>query len=200
MAAIKREPPPTGPIADLFDRLDDLHSKAGRPSMREIAIRAGRGEISSSTVHNLFRSSAVPRWAFLARLIRAQSLTDLKEGCSRWAPGVICSRIGFVENRSSFSWERNDGVVANVVRGFSVSVSQADDPAERFSYTRGTGSCQVCAYLGENDQYGMQSLEQKGSEAQHRAVIGFADTAGNVQILHSGHCRSLDMIRTLKYK
>jgi hypothetical protein len=65
VAAIKREPTPPGPIADLFDRLDDLHSKAGRPSMREIAIRAGRGNISSSTVHNLFRRSQVPRWSFL---------------------------------------------------------------------------------------------------------------------------------------
>ena len=72
MAAIKREPtPPPGPIADLFDRLDDLHSKAGRPSMREIAIRAGHGNISSSTVHNLFRRPQVPRWAFLEQVVKA---------------------------------------------------------------------------------------------------------------------------------
>jgi tetratricopeptide (TPR) repeat protein len=71
VAAIKREPTPPGPIADLFDRLDDLHSKAGRPSMREIAIRAGRGNISSSTVHNLFRRSQVPRWAFLEQVVKA---------------------------------------------------------------------------------------------------------------------------------
>jgi tetratricopeptide (TPR) repeat protein len=72
VAAIKREPiPPPGPIADLFDRLDDLHSKAGRPSMREIAIRAGRGNISSSTVHNLFRRPQVPRWAFLEQVVKA---------------------------------------------------------------------------------------------------------------------------------
>jgi tetratricopeptide (TPR) repeat protein len=72
VAAIKREPtPPPGPIADLFDRLDDLHSKAGRPSMREIAIRAGRGNISSSTVHNLFRRPQVPRWSFLEQVVKA---------------------------------------------------------------------------------------------------------------------------------
>jgi tetratricopeptide (TPR) repeat protein len=72
VAAIKREPiPPAGPIADLFDRLDDLHSKAGRPSMREIAIRAGRGKISSSTVHNLFRRPQVPRWSFLEQVVKA---------------------------------------------------------------------------------------------------------------------------------
>lgn len=71
MAAIKREPTPPGPIADLFSRLDSLHSKAGRPSMRQIAIRAGRGNVSSSTVHNLFRRSAVPRWAFLEQVVKA---------------------------------------------------------------------------------------------------------------------------------
>ncbi|HTR93369.1 MAG TPA: FxSxx-COOH system tetratricopeptide repeat protein [Trebonia sp.] len=71
MAAIKREPAPPGPIADLFDRLDELHSKAGRPSMREIAIRAGRGNISSSTVHNVFRRSQVPRWIFLEQIVKA---------------------------------------------------------------------------------------------------------------------------------
>ena len=71
MAAIKREPTPPGPIADLFERLDDLHSKAGRPSMREIAIRAGRGNVSSSTVHNLFRRSQVPRWTALEYVVKA---------------------------------------------------------------------------------------------------------------------------------
>jgi hypothetical protein len=39
--------------------------------MREIAIRAGRGNISSSTVHNVFRSSRVPRWAFLEQVVKA---------------------------------------------------------------------------------------------------------------------------------
>ncbi len=71
MPAIRREPTPPGPITDLFGRLDDLHSQAGRPSMREIARRAGRGNISPSTVHNLFRSSRVPRWDFLEQVVIA---------------------------------------------------------------------------------------------------------------------------------
>jgi tetratricopeptide (TPR) repeat protein len=72
VAAIKREPaPPPGPIADLFARLDDLHSKAGWPSMREITRRAGRGEISSSTVHNVFSSPKVPRRSFLELIVKA---------------------------------------------------------------------------------------------------------------------------------
>lgn len=71
MTAINRDPPPPGPVADLFDRLDQLHLAAGRPSMREIALRAGRGRISSSTVHNVFRSSRVPRWSFLEYIVIA---------------------------------------------------------------------------------------------------------------------------------
>ena len=39
--------------------------------MREIAIKAGRGEISSSTVHNIFSSPKVPRWAFLEQVVKA---------------------------------------------------------------------------------------------------------------------------------
>jgi tetratricopeptide (TPR) repeat protein len=70
VGSIKRAPVPPGPIKDLFDRLDQLHSSAGRPSMREIATRAGRGNISSSTVHNIFRSSRVPRWAFLEQVVQ----------------------------------------------------------------------------------------------------------------------------------
>jgi tetratricopeptide (TPR) repeat protein len=73
VTAINRNPTPPGPIAELFDRLDELHLAAGRPSMREIATRAGRGRISSSTVHNVFafRNSKVPRWSFLEEIIRA---------------------------------------------------------------------------------------------------------------------------------
>jgi tetratricopeptide (TPR) repeat protein len=55
----------------LFDRLDQLHLAAGRPSMREIATRVGRGKISSSTVHNVFRGSRVPRWNFLEEIVKA---------------------------------------------------------------------------------------------------------------------------------
>ena len=47
--------------------------------MREIAIRAGRGNISSSTVHNLFRRSQVPRWAFLEQVVKALGGTQERE-------------------------------------------------------------------------------------------------------------------------
>lgn len=85
MGAIKREPTPRGPITDLFDRLDGLHSRAGRPSMREIAKRAGRGNVSSSTVHNVFRSSRVPRWDFLQQVVSALGgADDLEEYLTLW--------------------------------------------------------------------------------------------------------------------
>ena len=72
MTAIKRDPPPPpGPVAELFDRLDQLHLTAGRPSMRDIAHKAGRGRISSSTVHNVFRRSKVPRWIFVEEIVKA---------------------------------------------------------------------------------------------------------------------------------
>jgi tetratricopeptide (TPR) repeat protein len=85
VGAIKREPLRPGPIADLFARLDDLHSQAGRPSMREIAKRAGRGNVSSSTVHNIFRSSRVPRWGFLKQVVEALGTdNDRQEFLTLW--------------------------------------------------------------------------------------------------------------------
>ncbi len=70
MTTIRRSPTPPGPVTELFDRLDQLHLDAGRPSMREIATRVGRGRISSSTVHNVFRNSRVPRWSFLEDIVK----------------------------------------------------------------------------------------------------------------------------------
>ncbi len=71
VGAIRRESTPPGPITNLFIRLDALHSQAGRPSMREISRRAGRGKISPSTVHNIFRTARVPRWEFLEQVVLA---------------------------------------------------------------------------------------------------------------------------------
>jgi len=76
---------PAGPKADLFARLDDLHSAAGRPSLRVIATKAGHGNISPSSVHNIFRSSRVPRWDFLEHVVRALGGShDLKEFKALW--------------------------------------------------------------------------------------------------------------------
>jgi len=69
VGAIKREPAPFGPVSDLFDRLHDLHLAAGQPSLRQIATRIGRGVVSSSTVHNMFRGPRVPKWGFLELVV-----------------------------------------------------------------------------------------------------------------------------------
>jgi Tetratricopeptide repeat/NB-ARC domain len=73
VTAIKREQVPPGPISSLYERLDELHLAAGRPSMRDIAARAGVGQVSSSTVHNVFafRNSRVPRWQFLEEVVKS---------------------------------------------------------------------------------------------------------------------------------
>jgi tetratricopeptide (TPR) repeat protein len=85
VASVRREPTPPGPISDLFARLDDLHSRAGRPSMREIALRAGRGNVSSSTVHNVFRGSRVPSWNHLEKIVTALGgASDLDEFHGLW--------------------------------------------------------------------------------------------------------------------
>jgi Tetratricopeptide repeat/NB-ARC domain len=69
VGAIKREPTPAGPITDLFDQLHALHLTAGQPSVREIATGIGRGVISPSTIHNMFRGPRVPKWGFLELVV-----------------------------------------------------------------------------------------------------------------------------------
>ena len=71
MPPISRDPTPPGPVTKLFERLDRLHLAAGHPSIREIARRVGRGMISSSTVHNVFRQSRVPSWDYLEKIVIA---------------------------------------------------------------------------------------------------------------------------------
>jgi tetratricopeptide (TPR) repeat protein len=71
VGAIRREPTPPGPITDLFDRLHHLHLLAGEPSVRQIASGLGRGVISSSTIHNMFRGPRVPKWGFLELVVEA---------------------------------------------------------------------------------------------------------------------------------
>jgi trehalose 6-phosphate synthase len=67
--ALKREPAPAGAITDLFDRLHDLHLDAGEPGVREIATGIGRGVLSYTTVHNVFRGPKVPKWGHLELIV-----------------------------------------------------------------------------------------------------------------------------------
>jgi tetratricopeptide (TPR) repeat protein len=83
VGAIKREPTPYGPITDLFDRLHQIHLEAGEPSTRGIANNIGRGVISSSTVHNMFRGPRVPKWGFL-ELVVEELHGDIEEFRVLW--------------------------------------------------------------------------------------------------------------------
>ena len=83
MGAIKREPTPPGPVTYLLDRLHQIHLIAGQPSIREIAGKVGRGVISSSTIHNMFRGPRVPRWGFLELVVEALD-GDVEEFRELW--------------------------------------------------------------------------------------------------------------------
>ena len=82
MTETGRDPARAGPVAELFDRLHRLHLAAGRPSTRTIASRSGH-EVSSSTVHNVFNSSRLPRWDSLREIVRALN-GDTAEFLSLW--------------------------------------------------------------------------------------------------------------------
>jgi tetratricopeptide (TPR) repeat protein len=88
VGAIRRNPTPPGPITDLFDRLHEIHLVAGLPSMREISLGVGRGVISSSTIHNMFRGPRVPRWSFL-ELVVEELHGDIAEFRSLWQAARI---------------------------------------------------------------------------------------------------------------
>jgi tetratricopeptide (TPR) repeat protein len=64
--------------------------------MRVIAIKAGRGNISASTVHNIFRSSKVPRWEFLEHIVKALggSPRELAEFLALWQEAERAERAG----------------------------------------------------------------------------------------------------------
>jgi tetratricopeptide (TPR) repeat protein len=83
VGAIKREPAPAGPITELFDRLHAIHLAAGQPSIREIATGVGRGVISPSTIHNMFRGPRVPKWGFL-ELVVEELRGDMAEFRALW--------------------------------------------------------------------------------------------------------------------
>jgi hypothetical protein len=68
--------------------------------MREMAIRAGRGKVSSSTVHNVFRSSRVPRWNFLEAIVVALR-GDREEFLELWQAAWAAQQQGEQQSKSS---------------------------------------------------------------------------------------------------
>ena len=57
---------PPGPRRDLDDALHDLHHRAGWPSLRTLAARAG---CSHTTVSHVFSAPRIPRWPVLELLV-----------------------------------------------------------------------------------------------------------------------------------
>jgi len=96
VSVIRRKPTPPGPITDLFDRLDALHLSAGRPSTRAIAAGIGRGVVSSSTIHNMFRGPRVPRWSFM-ELVVTELHGDPAEFLKLWQAARVAEEVTGVE-------------------------------------------------------------------------------------------------------
>ncbi|MEU2873494.1 hypothetical protein ABZ769_30555 [Streptomyces olivoreticuli] len=58
-----------GPLKDLNDALHDLHLRAGRPSLSEMAAKITDGRISRSSLHEALTSAALPRWDTVDALV-----------------------------------------------------------------------------------------------------------------------------------
>ena len=68
MSALPRPSLPGGSHRDLVEALHDLHHRAGWPSLRALAARAG---VSHTTVSKLFSAPALPTWGALEVLVEA---------------------------------------------------------------------------------------------------------------------------------
>ncbi|MET8846864.1 WD40 repeat domain-containing protein [Amycolatopsis sp. NPDC004625] len=71
MGVLRRAATPPGPITDLFDRLHELHLRAGEPGLRQIAGDIGTGVVSHATVHTAFTGPRVPKWGYLELIVEA---------------------------------------------------------------------------------------------------------------------------------
>jgi tetratricopeptide (TPR) repeat protein len=81
--AIERKPTPSGAITALFDRLNELHFRAGEPPVRTISRKLGQGVVSPSTVHNILSGPRVPRWGTLELVVEVLG-GDLEEFRRLW--------------------------------------------------------------------------------------------------------------------
>ncbi|WP_412539122.1 tetratricopeptide repeat protein [Longispora sp. K20-0274] len=66
MGALQRSVVPAGPVRDLFDRLHELHHRAGWPSLRDMAREVG---CSHTTVSVAMSGGRVPRWGLLELIV-----------------------------------------------------------------------------------------------------------------------------------
>lgn len=66
MGALPRPAVPDGPVRVFFDRLHELHHRAGWPSLREMAKEVG---CSHTTISVAFAGPAVPRWGLVELIV-----------------------------------------------------------------------------------------------------------------------------------
>ncbi|MGW6016201.1 hypothetical protein [Streptomyces sp. NPDC055210] len=64
----KRPQLPEGPLKDLTDALHELHLRAGRPTLSDLA-RALEGGVSRSRLHDALTSGRLPRWEVVDALV-----------------------------------------------------------------------------------------------------------------------------------
>src|SRR3954447_9147893 len=90
---------PPGPLRELLGELHHLHHRAGWPSLRVLARRAG---CSHTTVAKVFSSARPPSWGLLEVLVRAMKgdveafhqlwLEAATADVARASPGAIAGR------------------------------------------------------------------------------------------------------------
>jgi len=93
--------------------------------MRVISVRAGRGNVSSSTVHSIFRSARVPRWDFLEHVVLALGGAGVRdEFLTLWRAA---------ENAS-------EAISEHLADGGSVQGPRPPGPTSRVPQATGSGS------------------------------------------------------------
>ncbi|MER5705375.1 ATP-binding protein [Micromonospora sp. NPDC002296] len=84
---------PTGPVADFYERLHDLHVAAGQPSMRRLQ-RLTRAEgwptgINPTSVHAAFVRPRLARWEVVREIVRVLG-GDVDEFADLWCRAHRC--------------------------------------------------------------------------------------------------------------
>jgi trehalose 6-phosphate synthase len=74
---LSRLPTEPGPITELFDRLHELHLRAGQPSLRTM-VQGIEGGPSRGTIANVFKGPGVGRWEYIEKIV------DLLGGDVSW--------------------------------------------------------------------------------------------------------------------
>jgi trehalose 6-phosphate synthase len=138
--ALKREPTSAGPITELFDQLHELHLRAGEPGVRQIATGIGRGVLSYTTVHNVFRGPRVPKWGHLDLIVE-------QLGGDRETFHTLGTAARLAERASAASTGSGQGITEASARDDRPAVDPSTSPSRR------RDSSAIRNHGGENRQY-----------------------------------------------